>query len=171
MAKDECSKFNGHSIPAGQRKKVCGHEVAAILSSAARPAEAPQTTRVSHQVAVFFGPSVQTTDEKLRRSIRKNLTPTPRHVRMGEYSATEGETIAAVRSLLAAIAPLELFQVQQDSTKTRLEATAWFPDLVAALEASRRLDKTCLSFCAEAELSVRVHNINDTCSFRCHKRR
>ncbi|KAK1252647.1 hypothetical protein MKX08_003834 [Trichoderma sp. CBMAI-0020] len=167
LATDECAKFNGHSLP---RKLVGGHEVTAILSAAARPGEAPRASRAPSQVAVFFGPSVKTADEKLARSIRKSLTPGPRQVRMAAYTASEAETMAAVRSLLAAVAPLELFHVKQDSTKTRLEATAWFPDLVAALEACRRLDKKSLPFCPEAELSVRVHEIDDTCSSRCHNR-
>ncbi|KAM0465425.1 hypothetical protein ACHAPV_001476 [Trichoderma viride] len=170
LAKDECSKFNGDSFPKGQRKMVCGHKVTATLSPAASSDEAPRAARVPSQVTVFFGPSVKQTDENLRRSIKKSLTPGPRQVTMGEYTATESGAAAAVRELLEAIAPLELFQVFEDSTKTRMEATVWFPDLVAAMRAFEELDKTPLPFCPMGELSVRLHNDNDTCSFRCHKR-
>ncbi|PON29617.1 hypothetical protein TGAM01_v201866 [Trichoderma gamsii] len=167
MAKDECAKFNGDSVPRGQFKLICGHKVTATLSPEARPDEAPRASRVSSQVTVLFEPSVKTTDESLRRSIRKTLIPGPRQVTMGEYTATVEEMKVAVRNLLELYAPLELFQVFDDSTGTRLEGTAWFPDLVGALGAFKGLDKTSLPFYPEGQLSVRLHKRTEACRSHC----
>lgn len=169
LARDECAKFNGDSFPRGQSKLVCGHKVTATLSPEASPDEAPRASRVSSQVTVVFGPSVKTTNESLRRSIRKTLIPGPRQVTMGGYTATVEEMKDAVRKLLEVYAPLEWFEVFDDSTGTRLEAIAWFPDPAGALRAFRELDKTSLPFYPEGQLSVRLHERTEACNFRCHK--
>ncbi|KAM0472418.1 hypothetical protein ACHAPX_008847 [Trichoderma viride] len=169
MAKDECAKFNGASFPRGQSKLVGGHKVTATLSPEAGPDEAPRASRVSSQVTVLFEPSVKTADESLRRSIRKTLIPSPRQVTMGGYTAPIAEMKDAVRELLEAHAPLEWFELFDDSTGARLEAIAWFPDPAGALGACRELDKTPLPFYPEGQLSVRLHERTEACDIRCHK--
>lgn len=152
MAEMVCYLYNGTSMVWG--RTILGHRVAATLSPAAGPDEAPRPPRLAFKVTLTGLPG-GATDEALRRSIRAT-EPSPRRIEIGGYMASAGETIRAVHRLLTTIGPFESFNTIDDPAGTQLKAVACFLNRSDALRAARALDKTAPPFYPKGQLSVRA---------------